>query len=81
MPVTATHLHGRHPLLSEGTWPQELGRRIDDIMIRCRDHGPTPDVAACTRIFDQPFDGVWATDHFGVAVDLAVPKATPGVIS
>ena len=50
-------------------------------MIRCRDHGPTPDVAACARIFDQPFDGVWATDHFGVAVDLAVPKATPGVIS
>ena len=70
-----------NPLLSEGTWPQELGRRIDYIMIRCRDHGPTLDVVACARIFDQPVDGVWATDHFGVAADLAVPKATPGVMS
>lgn len=70
-----------NPLLSEGTWPQELGRRIDYIMIRCRDHGPTLDVAACARIFDQPLDGVWATDHFGVVADLALPKATPGVSS
>jgi endonuclease/exonuclease/phosphatase family metal-dependent hydrolase len=67
-----------NPLLSEGTWPQELGRRIDYIMVRCRDHGPTLDVVSCARIFDRPLDGVWATDHFGVAADLALPKAVPG---
>jgi endonuclease/exonuclease/phosphatase family metal-dependent hydrolase len=70
-----------NPLLSEGTWPQELGRRIDYVMVRCRDHGPTLDVAACRRIFDQPVDGVWATDHFGVAADLVVPPRTPTVVS
>ena len=70
-----------NPLLSEGTWPQEPGRRIDHIMIRCGDHGPTLDVAACARIFDQPVDGVWATDHFGVVADLVLPQAVPGVSS
>jgi endonuclease/exonuclease/phosphatase family metal-dependent hydrolase len=70
-----------NPLLSEGTWPQERGRRIDHILVRCVDHGPTLDVAACVRIFDQPVDGVWATDHFGVAADLAVPTRTPTVVS
>jgi endonuclease/exonuclease/phosphatase family metal-dependent hydrolase len=62
-----------NPLLSEGTWPQERGRRIDYVMVRCVDHGPTLHVGACARIFDQPVDGVWATDHFGVVADLAVP--------
>jgi endonuclease/exonuclease/phosphatase family metal-dependent hydrolase len=70
-----------NPLLSAGTWPQERGRRIDYVMVRCGDHGPTLEVAACARIFDQPVDGVWATDHFGVVADLAVPTSTPTVIS
>jgi hypothetical protein len=30
-------------------------------------------VVACERIFDQPVDGVWASDHFGVVADLEVP--------
>jgi len=25
------------------------------------------------RIFDEPVDGVWASDHFGVVADLALP--------
>lgn len=25
------------------------------------------------RIFDQPVDGVWASDHFGLVADLALP--------
>jgi endonuclease/exonuclease/phosphatase family metal-dependent hydrolase len=70
-----------NPLLSQGTWPQERGRRIDHILVRCVDHGPTLDVVACARIFDQPVDSVWATDHFGVVADLAVPTRTPTVIS
>jgi endonuclease/exonuclease/phosphatase family metal-dependent hydrolase len=57
----------------------ELGRRIDYILVRCRDHGPTLDVAACERLFDQPVNGVWASDHFGVTADLAVPGARSDV--
>jgi len=48
-------------------------------MVRCRGHGPSLDIAACERIFDQPVDGVWATDHFGVVADLTVPPRTPSV--
>jgi endonuclease/exonuclease/phosphatase family metal-dependent hydrolase len=69
-----------NPLLVEGTWPQERGRRIDQVMVRCVDHGPTLDVAACERIFDRPVDGVWASDHFGVVADL-VRAPAPTVIS
>lgn len=30
--------------------------------------------AACARIFDAPVDGVWASDHFGLIADFAVPE-------
>jgi hypothetical protein len=63
----------RNPLVTGGEWPLELGRRIDYAMVRCGDYGPTLDVRACKRIFDKPVDGVWASDHFGVVADLAVP--------
>jgi endonuclease/exonuclease/phosphatase family metal-dependent hydrolase len=51
-------------------WPF---RRIDYIFVRCADYGPTLEVSSCGRIFDEPSDGVWASDHFGVVADLAVP--------
>ena len=61
----------RNPLVADRDWPF---RRIDYIFVRCGDHGgPTLDIAACARIFDQPVDGVWASDHFGVVAELAVP--------
>jgi endonuclease/exonuclease/phosphatase family metal-dependent hydrolase len=63
----------RHPLQVDGETPLELGRRIDHILVRCGHHGPTLDVAACALLFDQPRDGVWASDHFGVVADLVVP--------
>jgi endonuclease/exonuclease/phosphatase family metal-dependent hydrolase len=53
-------------------WELELGRRIDHILVRCSDHGPTLDIRACERIFDEPVDGVWGSDHFGVVADLSV---------
>jgi endonuclease/exonuclease/phosphatase family metal-dependent hydrolase len=52
-------------------WELELGRRIDYVMVRCSDHGPTLDIRACDRIFDEPADGVWGSDHFGVVADLS----------
>jgi endonuclease/exonuclease/phosphatase family metal-dependent hydrolase len=68
-----------NPMVAEGTWPLERGRRIDYILVRCRDHGPSLDITACARTFDQPVDGVWASDHFGVVADLTVPPPEPTV--
>jgi hypothetical protein len=31
------------------------------------------EITACERIFDQPVDGVWASDHYGVYADLELP--------
>jgi endonuclease/exonuclease/phosphatase family metal-dependent hydrolase len=52
-------------------WELELGRRIDHIFVRCSDHGPTLDIRACERIFDEPVGGVWGSDHFGLCADLS----------
>jgi endonuclease/exonuclease/phosphatase family metal-dependent hydrolase len=57
-----------NPLVPE--WAQEIGRRIDYILVRGDAHGPSLRVASCDRTFDRPIDGVWATDHFGVIAEL-----------
>ena len=31
-------------------------------------------ITAATLAFDQPVDGIWASDHFGVVVDLEISK-------
>jgi endonuclease/exonuclease/phosphatase family metal-dependent hydrolase len=54
------------------------GRRIDYLLVRCGDHGPTLPIADCRRVFDQPVEGVWASDHFGVVADLELPRRPPG---
>ena len=62
----------RNPLVTGGdNWPLELGRRIDYVMVRCAERGPTLDISSCERIFDEPVEGVWASDHFGVVADLS----------
>jgi endonuclease/exonuclease/phosphatase family metal-dependent hydrolase len=68
-----------NPAVTDGNWPLERGRRIDHILVRCRDNGPSLDICACTRIFDQPVSGVWGSDHFGVVADLTLPPITPPV--
>ena len=35
--------------------------------------GTALDIAACERIFDEPVNGIWASDHFGLVADLAHP--------
>jgi endonuclease/exonuclease/phosphatase family metal-dependent hydrolase len=67
-----------NPLVPAGEMALELGRRIDYVMVRCATHGPTLEVAECRLAFDEPVDGVWASDHFGVVADLAVPAHPPG---
>ncbi|MEH0982581.1 endonuclease/exonuclease/phosphatase family protein [Micromonospora sp. CPCC 205556] len=44
----------RNPLVRGGEMPLELGRRIDYILVRCLDHGPTLRVADCRLAFAQP---------------------------
>lgn len=53
-------------------WPF---RRIDYIFVRFGPHGGSAlDIVDCQRIFDQPVNGVWASDHFGLVADCAMPE-------
>jgi hypothetical protein len=48
-------------------WPY---RRIDHIFIRCGTNGqPTLGIVDCQVVLDQPVNGVWPSDHFGVMAD------------
>lgn len=61
----------RNPLARDGETAWDVPRRIDYVMVRCDDYGPTLDVRDCRRLFDEPRDGVWASDHFGVMAEFA----------
>ncbi len=62
-------IKGTHPFRD---WPF---RRIDYIFVRFGEHGGNAlDIIACERIFDEPVDSVWASDHFGLVADLAASK-------
>ena len=51
-------------------WPYQ---QIDHILVRCNRAGTTSfRVDACERVHTNPRDGVWASDHFGLAADLSV---------
>lgn len=71
----------RNPLVSENKPVLKRGRRIDYVLLRCEDslYGPTLEVTSCELAFDEPTDGVWGSDHFGVVVDLSA--RTPGGLS
>lgn len=64
------HTHTPANPLRTGRWKPRPGRRIDYVMVRCGDHGASLDVTGCEVVFDQPLDGAWASDHFGVVADL-----------
>jgi hypothetical protein len=46
---------------------------MDYVFVRCSDalYGPSLEVSGCALVFDEPVDGVWASDPFGVVADLA----------
>ena len=67
-----------NPLVRNGQMSLERGRRIDHVLIRSGSHGPLLDVADCRLVFDEPVEGVWASDHFGVLADLRLPPHPPG---
>lgn len=64
----------RSPLVAaeHSDWPSH---RLDHILLRFGEGGgPTLDITGCELAFDEPIDGVWASDHFGLVADLAVPR-------
>jgi endonuclease/exonuclease/phosphatase family metal-dependent hydrolase len=67
-----------NPLVRAGEVATAVSRRIDHVLVRAGAHGPTLRVLACDRVLDHPVEGVWASDHFGVVADLAVPDHPPG---
>jgi endonuclease/exonuclease/phosphatase family metal-dependent hydrolase len=67
----------RNPVRSKGTWPQDHGAKIDHILIRDVNHGPSLEVTSCSLAFTEPVDGLWASDHFGVVADLVPAPPTP----
>lgn len=63
-----------NPLMAHANWDWPF-RRIDYLFVRCGEHGgPTLKIASCQRIFDEPVNGLWASDHFGLVADLAAPE-------
>ena len=66
-----------NPLVREGEVATAVSRRIDYVLVRAGRHGPTLQVRDCRLLLDAPVGGVWASDHFGVVADLALPTRTP----
>jgi endonuclease/exonuclease/phosphatase family metal-dependent hydrolase len=60
----------RNPLSAVDEPGLDRGRRIDYLLVRGGDHGPTLRIADCRRVFDEPVGGVMASDHYGVLADL-----------
>ena len=68
----------QNPLMSEESDTRmEVSRRIDYVFVRCDFNGPTLEIVDCRLAFDEPIDGEWASDHFGVVADLRVPTTPP----
>ncbi|TCC64067.1 hypothetical protein E0H73_06475 [Kribbella pittospori] len=60
-------------IVTEADWSRIPPRRIDYIMVRCDDRGPTLRIHSADRIFDTAVQGTFGSDHFGVAADLEAP--------
>lgn len=52
-------------------WPYQ---RLDHILLRFGDGGsPSLGITGCEIAFDQPTDGVWPGDQFGLVANFAFP--------
>lgn len=64
----------RSPLVAaeHRDWPSQ---RLDHILLRFGEGGgPSLDITGCEVVFDQPVNGVWPSDHFGLVADFAAPR-------
>jgi endonuclease/exonuclease/phosphatase family metal-dependent hydrolase len=52
-------------------------RRVDYVFVGSWDAHPKAvcEVRAAALAFDQPVDGIWLSDHFGVVADLEISAA------
>ena len=51
----------------------DRGRRIDSVLVRCGNPGPTWRIADAGLAVHEPVDGVQPSDHYGVYADLLRP--------
>ena len=65
----------RNPLTHHDEPDLNRGRRIDYLLVRCGDHGPTLRIADCHLALDEPLVGAMASDHYGVVADFQVQTA------
>jgi endonuclease/exonuclease/phosphatase family metal-dependent hydrolase len=64
-------LDPRNPLREIEEPGETQGRRVDYVLVRCGDHGPTLRIVAAGLAVHEPVDGVQPSDHYGVYADLA----------
>lgn len=78
-PGGAGHTFTRaNPLVRAGQVATAIDRRIDYVLLRAGMHGPSLEVVDCRLAFAEPRKGRYASDHFGVVADLALPDHAPG---
>ncbi len=65
-------LDPRNPLRAIDEPGETQGRRVDYVLVRCGDHGPTLRIVDAGRCVHEPVDGVQPSDHYGVYADLAL---------
>jgi endonuclease/exonuclease/phosphatase family metal-dependent hydrolase len=63
----------RNPYLKDSVWPE---RRLDYVLVSWPRPAPLGNPVQAFLVGDGPVDGVWPSDHLGVAVDLRA--AWPG---
>jgi len=63
----------RNPLVA----PEDSDRRIDYIFLRRVADRRMLGIRDCRLCFDEPVDGTWVSDHFGVLADLEPRSARP----
>jgi endonuclease/exonuclease/phosphatase family metal-dependent hydrolase len=66
----------RNPLTAGmRNWPY---RQIDHLLVRCGPDGLAAlRIDACSLVHDEPADGVWASDHYGLIADVTSRFAGP----
>ena len=67
-----------NPLVTAGTMPFGPDRRIDYVLVRSGSHGPTLETRRADLLFVEPQDGIQASDHYGLVVDLMTPNHPAG---
>ncbi len=66
---------GRNPYLVNSVWPQ---RRLDYLLVSWPRPAPFGNPVQAFLVGDGPVDGVWPSDHLGVAVDLRGDRVAAG---